>query len=508
MNRFRVLLFGLVLSLAWSQEETSSKIYWNSLSTAVNVGVPLADDESLRGGRIQIRISFNSGKTFSNLGNSFVIEKGDINDLKNVSIPGEVFESMPGFTEGGEAQFIAEIWDKAGNSILGEVSDSILTIDQTIPMIEFLEANSSNSLDPTLAMSGDSITFQLKTSEPILSPIFEINGDDYSAAGDGKTWMTVYPADEADDGPIEIIVTFYDLAENPGVPAIAPNDGNIIKMDGTSPELDNISIFTSNQYDSLLAVKSDSVFLEFTASETIRDIEVKIDSVVCEVFKDDSLTFTYYHVFTESDSEGVVPISIKYNDLAGNVGEAIGETSDDSEVTFDMTPPATFKVESVESLQGEIESRVITEADSSNVNESTLLGLSVIPKLYLMIAAGILGLFCLLIWVSWFKIFSKAGQAGWKALVPFFNLFVFTKIVEKPIWWIAIYCIAPVGWIMAALQISNLFGKKIVFALGLIFLPFVFYPILAFGKSQVGEPISSPEPKPKKKEKKLKKKKK
>ena len=121
-----------------------------------------------------------------------------------------------------------------------------------------------------------------------------------------------------------------------------------------------------------------------------------------------------------------------------------------------------------------------------------------------MITAGVLGLFCLLVWISWFKIFSKAGQAGWKALVPFFNIFVFTKIVQKPIWWIAIYLIIPVGYILAALQVSKLFGKKIVFAMGLIFIPFVFYPILAFGKSQIGgQPLAS-EPKPEKKPKKKK----
>jgi hypothetical protein len=79
--------------------------------------------------------------------------------------------------------------------------------------------------------------------------------------------------------------------------------------------------------------------------------------------------------------------------------------------------------------------------------------------------------------------------------------------VQKPIWWFAIYLILPVGYIFASLQISKVFGKKIIFAIGLIFIPFVFYPILAFGKSQVGNEQSAvpkPAPKPKKKTKKKK----
>ena len=58
------------------------------------------------------------------------------------------------------------------------------------------------------------------------------------------------------------------------------------------------------------------------------------------------------------------------------------------------------------------------------------------------------------------------------------------------------------------LQISKVFGKKIIFAIGLIFIPFIFYPILAFGKSQLGgdeSAVQKPAPKPKKKSKKKKK---
>ena len=36
-----------------------------------------------------------------------------------------------------------------------------------------------------------------------------------------------------------------------------------------------------------------------------------------------NLSFTYYHVFTQSDSEGVIPLLIDYNDMAGNKGETL-----------------------------------------------------------------------------------------------------------------------------------------------------------------------------------------
>ena len=65
-----------------------------------------------------------------------------------------------------------------------------------------------------------------------------------------------------------------------------------------------------------------------------------------------------------------------------------------------------------------------------------------------------------------------------------FNLFTFTKVVEKPVWWIVIYLVIPIGYLLSAFQIAKSFGKNIIFSIGLIILPIVFFPLLAFGKSE------------------------
>ena len=105
IKRFSLLL--LLSNLLISQEIVPR--YWNSLSTHVTVGVPLVDDESLIGGRIQVRVNFDQGNTFADLGQIHVIEKGDIDDIKQVSIPAEAFENMSGFQENAKVQFIAQL---------------------------------------------------------------------------------------------------------------------------------------------------------------------------------------------------------------------------------------------------------------------------------------------------------------------------------------------------------------------------------------------------------------
>lgn len=94
------------------------------------------------------------------------------------------------------------------------------------------------------------------------------------------------------------------------------------------------------------------------------------------------------------------------------------------------------------------------------------------------------------------KMFDKAGKPGWAAIVPIYNLIVWLEIVGRPIWWLALYLVlAPVVAIILSLDTAKVYGKDVGFALGLIFLPFVFYPILGFGNAQyVGAPVVAPAP--------------
>ena len=479
-NFLLILFYPLIL---FGQEEVG--IYWNSLATDVTVGVPLADDNSLVGGRIQVKVSFDGGKSFKEMGEPSSIDKGDTDDTKLVSVPSEIFEGMDGFTEGGKAQFIATVWDRAGNSVTGSVSDSILTIDETPPVLMDLKNISSNA-NKSLAMPEDSITFKMNTNEAIKKPVFEINGEVYeNAVGSENSWSLVYFASDADDGPLKFKVDYTDLAGNPGSPISLSTDSLVILMDGTAPELTGVNLRTSNSYDKLLAVEGDTVFLNFISSESIKDINAVLNNSVGKLYKEENLNFTYFHVFTASDSQGVIPFTLDYKDQAGNIGETIDETDDESEITLDMNPPSEFKVETVGSLYGNSNRKQKkikdnkAESKSSEATEFGLIAISVI---------SFLGLTILLYVIAMVKIFSKAGQAAWKALIPFLNLFVFTKITGKPIWWIIIYLILPLGYILSALDLSKLFGKKIIFSIGLVFLPIIFYPMLAFGKAEYSLP--------------------
>lgn len=94
--------------------------------------------------------------------------------------------------------------------------------------------------------------------------------------------------------------------------------------------------------------------------------------------------------------------------------------------------------------------------------------------------------FIVLMIAALWKVFAKAGEPGWAAIVPIYNLVVMLKIAGKPIWWIVLFFIPFVNFVMAilvALGVSEKFGKGAGFGIGLAFLPMIFYPILGFGSA-------------------------
>lgn len=93
----------------------------------------------------------------------------------------------------------------------------------------------------------------------------------------------------------------------------------------------------------------------------------------------------------------------------------------------------------------------------------------------------------LIIIVSMWKIFTKAGKPGWAAIVPIYNYIVLLEIINKPVWWIILLIIPLVNIIFIFIilnRLSEVFGQGIGMTLLLIFVPFIGFPMLAFGSAQ------------------------
>ena len=86
------------------------------------------------------------------------------------------------------------------------------------------------------------------------------------------------------------------------------------------------------------------------------------------------------------------------------------------------------------------------------------------------------------------RIFIKANKPGWYALIPILNIITIMQISKTPINAKNIIClfIPVVNWIIIAIIYTDLaksFDKDPIFGIGLLFLPIIFFPILAFDSS-------------------------
>lgn len=91
-----------------------------------------------------------------------------------------------------------------------------------------------------------------------------------------------------------------------------------------------------------------------------------------------------------------------------------------------------------------------------------------------------------LIAIMW-KIFTKAGEAGWKSLIPFYNSYTMFKFAMGSGWLFLLSFVPFVNIVISIVlnvKLAKCFGKGGGFAVGMIFLPIIFYPILAFGDAE------------------------
>ena len=148
----------------------------------------------------------------------------------------------------------------------------------------------------------------------------------------------------------------------------------------------------------------------------------------------------------------------------------------------------------------------------------------------LAVAGGMLGaiivasiVFYILMVIAWWKIFTKAGEKGWKSLIPIYNAYIQYKITwsGKMFWimlgiaivmgvfgslmgqnpdntvysiiYIVILLVFFVLCIMGVHYLSKSYGHGVLFTIGLIFLPNIFTLILGFGSSEYIGPKGIPQ---------------
>ncbi len=116
------------------------------------------------------------------------------------------------------------------------------------------------------------------------------------------------------------------------------------------------------------------------------------------------------------------------------------------------------------------------DANYSNMNTAMFSGGSIVSLILAILSM-----------VAVWKIYKKAGEPGWAAIVPFYNAYVLFKITWGSGWKFLLMLI-PIANIVFGIitmhKLSKAFGHGGGYTVGLVFLQFIFLCILGFGDAQ------------------------
>ncbi|WP_210718295.1 DUF5684 domain-containing protein [Amycolatopsis acididurans] len=117
-----------------------------------------------------------------------------------------------------------------------------------------------------------------------------------------------------------------------------------------------------------------------------------------------------------------------------------------------------------------------------------------------VIAIALISLaFGVLMIAAMWRVFSKAGQPGWAAIIPIYNTIVLLRVVGRPWWWVLLMLIPFVNIVLlfiVYIDLAKSFGQGTGFGVLTVFFPYICVPILGFGSARYVGPAGGQPPYP------------
>ena len=263
----------------------------------------------------------------------------------------------------GYADKAGNVGEKLDNGDITDTRYDKVIYDITTPKATFVEITSTSQLNNQYAKVGDEVWVKVAineaSSEMSQYPIIKINGqtvetfiNEENEAGTiyaGKLVMT----EEMEEGIVTFEVSGYaDKAGNVGETLTTTTNNTSVTFDKTEPEATFVEITSTSQFNNQYAKVGDEVWVKVAINEASSEMSqypiIKINGQTVETFiNEENEAGTIYAgklVMTEDMTEGVMTFEVSgYADKAGNVGETLTTTTNNTSVTFDKTAPkATF----------------------------------------------------------------------------------------------------------------------------------------------------------------------
>jgi len=370
--------------------------YWNENNTDVDITIPIANDNSLVGGTVQVLAKVDAN-TYVNVGVAETIQSSDVtNGTLDVRIDESAsgntdIEELTGFDDGGVITFNSIITDLAGNSTTGTASTTTITVDQIAATVTGITSSTDNGIYNT----GDLIAVDISFDDNITltdGGSFDItmesgsvdNSISITSLTNSNSATANYTVQSGDSNADLYVKTLsvtggylIDVAGNPMIDLNIPTNMDTpkdIEIDGIDPDDFTVSSVTTtggNVYagywnstntgiDVVVPIANDASLTDGNvqirgkvgaeANENIGSSET-ISADDLDGNKTISITAAQLEALTNFADDGIVTITAVITDEATN---STTGTESSTTLTIDETLPSTFTVSTV-SPDGNVE---------------------------------------------------------------------------------------------------------------------------------------------------------
>ena len=105
------------------------------------------------------------------------------------------------------------------------------------------------------------------------------------------------------------------------------------------------------------------------------------------------------------------------------------------------------------------------------------------------------GIVFIIVVIGLWKVFTKADEPGWAAIISIYNYYVTLKIVGRPWWWLLLMLIPIVNLIVSivvAIDLAKSFGKDALYGIILLwFFSIIGFLMLGFGDAEYQGPAAA-----------------
>lgn len=344
-------LAGNTNSPVTATTNSSSVTYFRTQPTLASVSIASnhTNPNSANTGSL-LTIAFSSDRELDNVTVSIFGSPAAVSNVGDLYNWTANYTTQSGDIE-GPVPFSIDFYDmplNQGDQVSATTDGSSVIFDKTPPQLNSVTIKSDNTNSEYVG-DGGTVTLSVTGSEGLEnSPVVAINGHTATVtkvSGSSVNWRASYVMGSAgadSDGNVAFTVDFVDFSGNNGVQVAATTDGSTVTFDQTPPTLLTVSISSNNSNNSSFGKPGDEVIISFTSDDDIENVSARIGSEAKSMVVSSTSGTEWSAEYTLPSTgltEGALPMSISFQDYAGNQVTHGSGTTDGSSVTFDKSAP-------------------------------------------------------------------------------------------------------------------------------------------------------------------------